>query len=267
MVELKYREHCCCLAGKVIRTSSVVMLYCSVFLMFTLTEYCLYKQWFQMEKAKQRILIIDDHAIVIAGVKSILVDLFVGCEIHEALNGAEANRLIRDNRYDMVILDLNLPDISGELVLKNLLRIDPKVKVLVLSMNFEDIYAAHVLRLGAKGYVSKQSGFDQLRLALQKVSNDMRYVSESVIEKLLFHEQAHNIRMEMPLNTFDSLSTREHEIIRLICEGHGTKEIANMLGLKLNTISTFKRQILDKLAANNVVELIEMYRLINTQSL
>ncbi len=213
-----------------------------------------------MDNPRKRILIVDDHAIVIAGVKSIIENLFIGCEIQEALNGAEANLLIKNNKYDMVVLDLNLPDISGELILKNILRLDPQVKVLVLSMNREDIYATHVLRLGAKGYISKQSGFDQLKLAIQKVSSGIRYLSEGVLEKLLFQEQSTSIKSEIPATTFDSLSTREHEIVRLVCEGHGTKEIANMLGLKLNTISTFKRQIFDKLSVNNVVELIEMYK-------
>jgi two-component system invasion response regulator UvrY len=212
----------------------------------------------------KKFLIIDDHAIVLIGIKTLLIDTYPGCSIDKASDETEALHFFHKKQYDLVIMDLNMTDMGGVALLRQFIEYNPDIKVLVLSMNSEDVYALHVLRLGAKGYVSKQGGFDNLKTAIHKVLNGIRYLSDNMSDKLLYQSSQISEKIEQVNDPYLMLTPREIEIVAQICNGNSTKEIANKMGLKLNTISTFKRNIFDKLQVSNVVDLIEMSRLYNS---
>jgi two-component system, NarL family, invasion response regulator UvrY len=197
-----------------------------------------------------KILIVDDHAIVRKGLKQILEgenDLAV---VGEAQNGHEALQMTRDQAWDMVILDINLPGQSGLEVLTELHYQFPKLPILIMSMYSEDQYAVRVLKAGAMGYLNKQSAPEELVKAIKKISSGGKYVSESMAEVL-----ATNLdnRREQPVQ--DILSDREYQVLIQIASGKSVSEIAEILSLSVKTISTFRARILKKMKLKNNAEL------------
>lgn len=212
-----------------------------------------------------RILVIDDHAIIIAGLQILLKELFLNCKIDEANYGDKAKLLFESNDYDLVIMDLNLPETDSLKLLKYFTTYKPQVKVLIFSMKKEDVYALGVIRLGAKGYVSKESGYTELKDAITKIVNNGIYVSDHLLTKVLHSNNGNKHHNDnIVTNPMSTLTKRELEIIELLAIGHGTKEIANLTGLKTNTISTFKHKIFSKLNVSNTIELIEVLNLNKT---
>lgn len=201
-------------------------------------------------------LIIDDHAITRIGLKVLLNEMFIELPIDEAKNGEEAESLIMKNDYDFCTLDLNMPETDSMLLLKKIVKKQPKAKVLVISMNNEDIYAINVIRNGAMGFVSKENGFDSIKEAILNVSNNKKYVSERVISMLLSEDKSNESG-----NPFLRLSEREIEIVRLLLEGLSTKSIALKINLQITTISTHKTRIFEKLQVANTIELYELSKL------
>ena len=165
-------------------------------------------------------LLVDDHAIVRDGLKRLLIDLGIG-PILEAETGRAALVLARAERPDMVILDLNLPDLGGLEVLTRLLREDRALRVLVLTMHAEPLYASRALQAGAKGYVSKASSPVEITAAVQAVARGEGYVEAKVAQAMALGAQT----------VFDNLSARDLEILRLLADGRGLGEIAAALGV------------------------------------
>jgi len=194
-----------------------------------------------------RILIIDDHEVVRAGVKGLFASGLA--EFGEARNGAEALSLIREQDWDIAILDISLAGRSGLDVLKELRQLRPKLPVLMLSMHAEDQYAMRAFKAGASGYVSKASSRDELRQALLKVIKGGRYVSPSMAERMVFDLSS----SDKPPH--EQLSNRELEVLCLIASGKTVGEIAESLNLSDKTISTYRRRILDKMQLSTNAEL------------
>ena len=205
-------------------------------------------------------LLIDDHEIVLVGISALLNDIYPNCHIDHASDESEALDFIHKNQYDLVIMDLNLNSIGGINLLRSVKEYDPLIKVLVLSMNSENVYALHVIRLGAKGFVSKKDEFSILKSAILRVMSNRLYLSDKMNEDLVNQGIRLTLGEEKNIDPYMQLTRRELEIVQLICTGASTKEISIKLGLKINTVSTFKRKILDKLQLNNIVELIERSR-------
>jgi len=198
-----------------------------------------------------KILIADDHAVVRRGLKQILSEepdmLLVG----EAPNGSEALNLIREQDWDVVVLDINMPGQSGLDILKELKSVRPRLPVLILSIHPEDQYAVRALKAGASGYLTKESAPEELVKAIRKVSRGGRYISPSLAEKLAIGLDP---RSEKPLQ--DVLSDREFWVMRRIASGKTVSEIAQELSLSVKTISTYRARILEKLGMKTNAEMI-----------
>jgi DNA-binding NarL/FixJ family response regulator len=194
-----------------------------------------------------RVLIADDHSIVRDGLKRILAatpDVQVAAE---AATGDEALRLVKASDYDVVMLDMSMPGLSGIDLIKRLKLERPKLKILVLSMHGESQYAARALKAGAAGYLTKDSAAEVMVGALRKIAAGGVHIGEAAAATLL---QAG----DKPPH--ESLSDREFEVLRLLVEGLGPTEIGERLHLSVKTVSTHKTRILDKLGVGSTAELV-----------
>jgi two-component system, NarL family, invasion response regulator UvrY len=200
-----------------------------------------------------RILIVDDHAILRAGLKHLLSDFPDIAVAGEASNGVEALALARGGDCDAMVLDMSMPGKSGIELIKQLKAEHPKLPILVLSMHAEDIYAVRALRAGASGYLCKDNAEAQLEPAIRKVAGGGRYITPTVAERLaseILGTQAENL-------PHTRLSDREYQIFRYIAAGQGLTEIGNRLNLSVKTVSTHKTHVMEKMGLANNSELIQ----------
>ncbi|HSC35310.1 MAG TPA: response regulator transcription factor [Thermodesulfobacteriota bacterium] len=198
-----------------------------------------------------RILIADDHPVVRLGLKLILekeADFSVN---NQARTAREALEHVSNMNYDLVLLDISLPDRNGLEVLHQLKIEHPEIKVLVISMHSEDLYAMRVLKEGASGYLTKDSAPEDLVKAVRKVLSGGKYVSSSLAEKL-----AHELTSgsDRPPDRF--LSNREFQVMCMIASGKKIKDISNELYLSEKTVSTYRARILLKMNLKNNAEII-----------
>jgi len=198
-----------------------------------------------------RILIADDHAIFREGLKHILSESPDVKVAAEARNGQEVLEKIWSEKYDMVLLDISMPGMSGLEVLKQLKIEKPKLPVLVLSMHPEEQYAVRVLRAGASGYLTKESAPDELITAIRKISQGRKYITSSLAERLAFEME---IDSEKPLH--EVLSDREYQVLRIIAAGKTIKQIAEELSLSIKTVSTYRGRIMEKMKMKTNAELM-----------
>jgi two-component system invasion response regulator UvrY len=193
-----------------------------------------------------RILIADDHKIVRDGLKRILAahgDMDVTAE---AASGDETLSLVKANDYDIVMMDMSMPGLSGMDLIKRLKLEKPKLRILVLSMHGEQQYAARALRAGASGYLNKDSAAEMLVGAIRKIAAGGVHVGDAAAASLMASEKAPH----------EALSDREFEVLRLLVEGLGPTEIGEKLHLSVKTVSTHKTRILEKLNLGSTAELV-----------
>ena len=193
-----------------------------------------------------RIVLADDHQIVRDGLKRILAattDLQVA---GEAGDGDELLRLVKTNDYDIAVIDMSMPGLSGVALVKRLKSEKPKLRILVLSMHGESQYAARVLKAGASGYLNKDSAAEQLVGALRKIAVGGVHIGEAAAASLVAAEKAPH----------EALSDREFEVLRLLVDGLGPTEIGERLHLSVKTVSTHKTRILEKLSLGSTAELV-----------
>jgi DNA-binding NarL/FixJ family response regulator len=189
-----------------------------------------------------RVLIADDHAIFHRGLREILVRSLKDVVCGEAENAHQVLMQVQNQHWDLVILDITMPGRSGLDVLDDLVRMKPKLPVLILSMHPEDHYASRVLKAGAAGYVMKGSTPEELIKAIHKVLGGGRYVTPALAEKL-----AVNLRGHTKGAAHEALSRREFEIFRMIGSGKTIGQIAAELHLSITTVSTYRARILEKM--------------------
>ena len=197
-----------------------------------------------------KILIADDHAIVREGLRRIAeqhADMLVG----EASNGQEVLAKIREEHWDVLVLDISMPDGSGLDVLQEVKHIAADLPVLVLSMHPEEQYALRVIKAGASGYMNKDSAPDELLQAIRKVIDGGRYVSQTLAEKLAFELGDSTARLP-----HETLSNREYSVLLMIGAGKSVSEIADALSLSAKTVSTYRTRVLVKLNLRNNAELV-----------
>jgi DNA-binding NarL/FixJ family response regulator len=203
-----------------------------------------------------RILIADDHAIVRKGLKLVVSDFMPGCTCDEACNGDEVFSLVKKNDYGIIILDINMPYTDAIALITNLLVYQKESKILVFSMNAEDLYAKRFLKLGAKGYLHKESKPEEIRKALQEIMAGKIYMSPQLKEKLM-----HEMVERKADNPFERLSDREIEIVRYFLLGYSVNDIKKTLNLHASTIGTYKMRLFQKLKVKNAFELSELANL------
>jgi DNA-binding NarL/FixJ family response regulator len=198
-----------------------------------------------------RVLVVDDHAVVREGMKQILAeedDLVLG----EAKSGQEALHQLRSQPWDVVVLDISLPDRSGLDILKEIKARYPEVPVLVLTVFGEDLYAVRVLKAGAEGFLTKESLTDELLQAVRRVARRERYLSPPVAQKL-----AWRFGLQGKAAGHELLSDRELQVLSLIAAGKRLAEIAQVLGISVRTVSTHRTRILTKMGLETTADLIQ----------
>lgn len=203
-------------------------------------------------------LLIDDHEIIRLGVKSVLNEMYFPCTILEADNEQSAIEQLKKNKFDLIVMDVHMPNTDTSGLLQYIINLHPESKVLIFSMSDEKIYAKKFLKQGAKGFVSKTAGLSELTHAITLVLNNRRYISETLADSL-----ADQIGDKQTNNPFEKLSSREIDIASLLIKGVTISEISEQLNISISTVSTYKSRIFEKLKLNNISELIEMGRLYN----
>lgn len=196
-----------------------------------------------------RILTADDHAVVRAGVRQILSESKDMRGVAEAQTGAETVKQAALGHFDVILLDVSLPDRNGLEVLKLLRQQNPDQVVLMLSMHPEEQYAIRALKAGARGYLTKESAPAELVSAVRKVSKGGRYISVAMAEKLASHLDQNQQQMPHQL-----LSDREYQVMLMIAGGKTVSQIADELGLSVKTISTNRGRALQKMAMRHNAE-------------
>jgi two-component system, NarL family, invasion response regulator UvrY len=197
----------------------------------------------------QRVLLVDDHAVVRKGVRAILEDHMPGVQIAEAANGDEALAAVAEN-FDAVVLDLSMPGRDGFDLLTEIKHRHPKLPVLIMSLHGEEQFAVRALRAGASGYLTKSTAPEQLVSAVTKVLRGGRYISESLADRL-----AADVGGESSGSPHERLSDREFDVMRGIASGRSVSEIAAQMHLSVKTVSTYRTRLLDKMGMTSNAEL------------
>lgn len=208
------------------------------------------------------ILVVDDHDIVFTGIKLMLVKGDIAANVNKAKSGSECLSNLMVNKYELIILDVNLPDTDTQSLVNIILSNNPKQKILIFSMSPEHLYAIRFLKLGVYGYINKNEDSDELLKAIKNVLNGKKYIG-SYISELLTTELKTTF-LESPL---DLLTHREFEIMELLLKGYRNKEISNILNLHASSIATYKNRLYTKLNVANVVELGLLSKIYNDKNL
>jgi DNA-binding NarL/FixJ family response regulator len=198
----------------------------------------------------RNILIADDHDIVLVGTSIILESRIQNVRIDQAEDYPKTLEKISGQKFDLVILDINMPESKNKKMISEIRSIDPDIKILIFSAYEEEI-AVQYLKEGANGYISKLSKSDEISDAVNKIFSDGYYYPSGIINQLL---------NESPLDSIKNLSEREYEIFILMVEGNGNLEISNKMNIQMPTISTYKKRIHKKLKTNNIADLIKLYQ-------
>ncbi len=196
-------------------------------------------------------LLVDDHPIVRRGVRDLLIHEQLCSEIEEVSSGEAALEAVRRKTWDLLLLDIALPDKHGLEVLKEVKLLQPRLPVLMLSLYPEKEFAMRAIRAGASGYLTKQSAPSELLAAVRRVLQGGRYITEALAEQMA---EALETGAEGLLHA--RLSDRELEVLRLLGKGKAVSVIAEDLSLSVKTISTYRARILDKLSCQTTAELI-----------
>jgi DNA-binding NarL/FixJ family response regulator len=197
-----------------------------------------------------RILIADDHELLRRGLKTLLAEAFSDLVAGEAVDTQQALEAVEKQPWDVVLLDINMPGRSGLDALQDIKRLHPQLPVLVLSVFPEKDYAVRAFKLGASGYVSKQSASEELLAAIRKALAGGRYVTPMLAEAL-----AATVAGATPAVPHEMLSNRELQVLRMVALGKPLKEIAAELSLSEKTIGTYRLRISQKLGLSTNVEL------------
>jgi DNA-binding NarL/FixJ family response regulator len=199
-----------------------------------------------------RVLVVDDHEFTREGIIRILTDNFPIFKIDRAGTYEETMEQIKNNKWDLIVLDINLPGKSGIDVLKSIRTIEPKIPVLVLSMVPVSQYARRVLQAGATGYLTKSEPAEEFLKAVRIVSRGMKYFSPEVQQEIpnLIDESIDRAK-------HDDLSDREFDVLKKLAEGKSPKEIAGEYKVSVNTVNSYQKRVMEKLHAKSHLDLIK----------
>ncbi|MCO7222737.1 UvrY/SirA/GacA family response regulator transcription factor [Pleionea sp. CnH1-48] len=209
-----------------------------------------------------KVLIVDDHDLVRTGITRLLSDV-QGIEIiGEAASGEEAISLARDKVPNVVLMDANMPGIGGLEATRRLLRYDPDVKVVVVSVHSEEPYPSRFMQAGAAGYLTKGADIEEMVIAIKQVARGKRYLTPEIAQQMAL--KRFDDKDEDP---FDILSEREMQVMMMITQGQKVQDISDKLCLSPKTVNSYRYRLFEKLKVENDVELTHMairHGLINT---
>lgn len=209
----------------------------------------------------ENILIADDHGIVRLGLSLMIKKLRPQASIDEVDDYQKVLETIKKKAYDLIILDINMPNGSFQETLEIIKIKSPKTKVMVFSSQDENLYAIRYLKMGADGFLHKLAPEGVIKKALEKMLDKGSYVSEEVKDAMVFNTLNKNLPVDNPL---EMLSDREIEIAEQLIKGIPLKDISNELNLHASTVSTYKTRIFKKLDIQSIPELIDVFRLYET---
>ncbi len=198
----------------------------------------------------KNVLLVDDHSIVRQGLKNLIAlesDLTV---TGEASSGLEAINLVRKNKYDVVVLDISMPDKNGVDTLHDLKHVAPNLPVLILSGYAEAQYALNLIRSGCKGYLSKDTDSDEIMKAIRTIANGKRYISAELAE-LMSEQLSHPSEKQL----HETLSDREFQVFFKLAGGLCATEIGTELNISVKTVSTYRSRILEKMSLKTNADL------------
>ena len=198
-----------------------------------------------------KILVVDDHALIRKGMKQILDNTEDMRVAGEADSGAQAIRMVQASPYDVVLLDITMPDRNGIDVLRQLKINHPQMPVLMLSMHPEEQYALRSMKAGAAGYLSKQSAPTQLVKAIRQVASGKKYISSELAEQL-----AEGLSQGYQELLHQTLSNREYQTLCLMASGKSLSEIADTMSLSAKTVSVYRARLLEKMKLKNNAEAV-----------
>jgi DNA-binding NarL/FixJ family response regulator len=199
------------------------------------------------------IVLVDDHNLVRAGIRSLLQSLPGVTVVAEAANGRDAVELIESAQPDLVLMDIAMPGLNGLEATARIAKKFPRVRIVILSMNANEEYVLQAMRAGAAGYLLKDAGTAELEMAVQAVAAGEVYLSPSISK----HVVADYLKRAGGGETsLERLTSRQREVLQLIAEGHTTKEIAATLNISVKTAETHRTQVMDQLDIHDVAGLV-----------
>jgi len=199
-----------------------------------------------------KVIIVDDHELIREGVKKVIAKEFDIELAGEASNVDDLFSILREsNEIDIIILDISLPGRSGIDVIKDIKIEAPETKILILSMHPENRFAVRALKAGASGYITKGNATKSLVKALRNINDGRKYISPTFAE---FLASELDVDYDKPLH--ENLSNREFEVMKLIAEGKSVSEIADILCISVNTVTTYRSRVMDKMKIESNAELV-----------
>lgn len=206
----------------------------------------------------EKILLVDDHPAIRASIKTELANNNIGEKYYEAGNSEEGFSAAMKHQPDLIVMDISLYGASGIDLTKRILEKCPGIKIVMLSMYSKVIYITESLKAGAKGYILKEADMDSIIDGIKKVIAGETYVDSRISGKVISSLLAPEENIEVAENnSYDSLTSREQEILRLLAEGKDIKDIAKDLCISVKTAINHRTNIMQKLNCNNMVELIK----------
>lgn len=200
------------------------------------------------------VIIADDHKIVLEGLVSILEDKVDINIVGQAMNGKEVYEIIKNREVDIAILDIEMPYASGVEITEFLAKEYPDIKVIILTMYKSQVFVKRVIASGAKGYILKNRGGEELTKAIRSVYNGGSYIGEEITDVLL---SALRVNEDVKMTKVVKLTKREKEILKLICDGLTSIEIGKKLFIASSTVDTHRRNLIDKTGVSNSKKLIK----------
>jgi len=201
----------------------------------------------------RKYLIIDDHVVIRTGIKFLLFEKYQPAEVYEASNGASAMEQLKSNNFDLLIMDIQMPNTDTLALMESIRQEYPGTKVLVYSMSAEKIYARRFIKAGAMGFLSKDAPMLEIIRAIDMILNNRKYISQELADMM-----ADDSYTKKQSNPFDNLSKREFEITKLLLSGQTLTEISQSLKIQTSTVGTHKQRLFEKLSVNNLLELKEL---------
>lgn len=200
-----------------------------------------------------KLLLVDDHELIRSGVKSLLKNVADVIIIGEASSGEQGVKVARELKPDIVLMDVMMPGIGGLEATRKLKQVEPNIKIIALTACDEDPFPYRMLQAGAEGFLTKDSGLDEIKLAISKVYAGQKYISPEIAQELALRKLS-----DKDNTPFDKLSDREMQVTLMIIHGQSVQIISEKLCLSPKTVNTYRYRIFDKLKVNNDVELTHL---------